>query len=185
MHQVITKRMVKKQQMCWTERGGASIASSPDTGSQRWPAGHVQEMVSRHEGRPRPGRRGCRVAPGLFRSPPRCNFCCGLADPSASAVVLRALVLHTRGDVTDAQPGKGPVVNGSYCTPAALINNGRFNRTEAQLIPQHLPYGRGTDRPWGRPPTELVSAALPRPIDPRSTSRRVALGYSLESIRIP
>jgi len=25
VHQVITKRMVKKQQMCWTERGGAHL----------------------------------------------------------------------------------------------------------------------------------------------------------------
>ena len=68
VNQVISKRMVKKQQMRWTQRGGALAAAGPHAGPERRPPAHIRALVSGPEDRHRANPGSRRIAPGLARS---------------------------------------------------------------------------------------------------------------------
>jgi hypothetical protein len=67
VNQVVSKQMVKKQQMRWTQRGGAPAAAGPHAGLERRPPTHLRALVAGPEGRHCTHPGGRRIAPGLAR----------------------------------------------------------------------------------------------------------------------
>src|SRR5512135_2162809 len=68
VNQVISKRMVKKQQMRWTQRGAHLAAAGPHAGPERRPPAHIRALVSGPEDRHRANPGSRRIAPCLARS---------------------------------------------------------------------------------------------------------------------